>query len=113
MGATHVGDKVAPSFSPVAAASGSAQDWLLFSKLRVNLSKSQDDGTARGLLGFVITSHPHGHGLSRLRPPVSFEGSGTNGLSLCTDPHPRLHRAATCLHLTPTVQSPVAQHQNL
>lgn len=86
---------------------------LPFSELRGNLSRSQDDATAWGLLGFVVTSHPYGHGLSGLRPPGSFEGSGTNGLSLCTAPphtSPGLHRATTCLHLTPTVQSHVAQH---
>lgn len=113
MGATHVGDKVAPPFSPVAVASGSAQDWLPLSKLRVNLSKSQDDAMAWGLLGFVITSHPYGHGLSGLRPPGSFEGSGTNGLSLCTDPHPQAPQGNHLPASTPTVQSPAAQHQNL
>lgn len=94
-----------------AAASGSAQDWLLLSKPRGNLSKSQDDATAWGLLDFVLTLHPYGHGLSGLRPPGSFEGSGTNGLSLRTAlPDPRLHSATTCLHLTPTIQRHVAQH---
>lgn len=61
---------------------------LPFSKLRCNLSRSQNDATAWGLLGFVVTSHPYEHGLSGLRPPGSFEGSGTDGLSLCTAPPP-------------------------
>lgn len=112
MGDTRVSDKVTPPFSCccccccIRLSSG----LVPFFKLRGNLSKSQDDATAWGLLDFVITSHPYGHGLSGLRPPGSFEGSGTNGLSLCTTPNPRLHSATTCLHLTPIIQSHVAQH---
>lgn len=68
---------------------------LPFSKLRGNLSRSQNDATAWGLLGFVVTSHPYGHGLSGLRPPGSFEGSGTDGLSLCTAPPPTPPTLAT------------------
>lgn len=71
-----------------AAVSGSARDWLSFHKLRSergNLSKSQDDPTAWGLLSLAIHI-PMDMDSPGSAQPGSFEGSGTNGLFLCAQP---------------------------